>query len=246
MASGTVSPLLYVRSFLFWIVFFVSTLVLAPITVMTFPFPFRVRYATATQWARLNLWWLRLTCGLTFRVEGRENIPEQASIVFCKHQSTWETLALQKVFPPQVWVLKRELLRVPFFGWGLAMLEPIAIERGAGRKAVEQLVEQGVQRLQAGRWVIVFPEGTRTAPGEKGKYRIGGAILAERAQSLVVPVAHNAGEYWPRHSFIKHPGEIRMVVGPAIQTQGRAAADILAEAEAWIETTVASITTLKD
>lgn len=245
MSFRSPSLLLYVRSLLFWIMFFVSTLILAPITVMTFPFPFHVRYATATQWARLNLWWLKLTCGLSFRVEGRENIPDQASIIFCKHQSTWETLALQKVFPPQVWVLKRELLRVPFFGWGLAMLEPIAIDRGAGRKAVEQLAEQGVQRLQAGRWVIVFPEGTRTAPGKKRKYRIGGAVLAERAQSLVVPVAHNAGEFWPRHSFIKHPGEIRMVVGPAIHTQGRAAADILAEAEDWIETTVASISTLK-
>ncbi|BAZ92596.1 1-acyl-sn-glycerol-3-phosphate acyltransferase [Thiohalobacter sp. COW1] len=238
------SPLLYLRSLIFWLVMFTSTLVLAPLTLLTFPFPFRLRYTVATQWARLNLWWLRISCGLHYRVEGREHIPAQASIVFSKHQSTWETLALQRVFPPQVWVLKRELLRIPLFGWALALIEPIAIDRGAGRRAVEQLVEQGTRRLADGRWVIVFPEGTRTAPGKKGKYRIGGAVLAERSGATVVPVAHNAGEFWPRHSFIKYPGEIRMVVGPPIATDGRAAAEILAEAEAWIESTVDRISTL--
>ncbi|HSH29157.1 MAG TPA: lysophospholipid acyltransferase family protein [Thiohalobacter sp.] len=237
--------LLYLRSLLFWAMMLTSTLVLAPITLLTFPFPFRVRYLTATQWARFNLWFLGLSCGLRYRVEGTEHIPAQASIVFSKHQSTWETLALQRVFPPQVWVLKRELLRIPLFGWSLAMLEPIAIDRGAGRKAVDQLISQGRRRLAAGRWVIVFPEGTRTAPGQKAKYRIGGAVLAERSGAAVVPVAHNAGEFWPRHSFIKYPGEIRMVVGPPIAAEGKAAADILAEARDWIESNVDRISTLK-
>lgn len=245
MSRPSPTPLLYLRSLIFWVMMLLSTLVLAPLTLLSFPFPFRIRYATATQWARFNLWFLRLSCGLRYRVEGREHIPEDAAIVFAKHQSTWETLALQRVFPPQVWVLKRELLRIPLFGWGLAMLEPIAIDRGAGRKAVEQLVEQGCKRLSDGRWVIVFPEGTRTAPGHKGKYRIGGAVLAERSGARVVPVAHNAGEFWPRHSFIKYPGEIRMVIGPAITTDGKSAADILAEAQAWIEATVDQISTLK-
>ena len=244
MPKPSPSPLLYLRSLIFWIMMLLSTLVLAPLTLLTFPFTFRVRYAMATQWARFNLWFLQLSCGLRYRVEGREHIPAEAAIVFAKHQSTWETLALQKVFPPQVWVLKRELLRIPLFGWGLALLEPIAIDRGAGRRAVEQLVEQGTQRLAHGRWVIVFPEGTRTAPGHKGKYRIGGAVLAERSGAQVVPVAHNAGEYWPRHSFIKYPGEIRMVIGPPIATQGKTASEVLAEAQDWIETTVERISTL--
>jgi 1-acyl-sn-glycerol-3-phosphate acyltransferase len=210
-------------------------------TVLCFPFSFRVRYAVATRWARLNLWWLRYSCGLTYRVTGRENIPKDTAIIFSKHQSTWETLALQEIFPPQVWVLKRELLRVPFFGWGLAMVGAIAIDRKAGRKAVEQLVTQGRQRLETGRWVVVFPEGTRMAPGERGRYRIGGAVLAEQTGHAIVPVAHNAGEYWPARSFLMRPGEIQVVIGPPIQSQGRSAAEILRQAEAWIEDTMARI-----
>ena len=229
------------RSALFSLVFVVTIPVFALATLLTFPFPFHIRYATATRWARLNLWWLERICGVRYRVEGAEHIPQQAAIVFSKHQSTWETLALQKIFPPQVWVLKRELLWLPFFGWGLAMLGCIAIDRKAGRKAIEQLVSQGRKRLDQGRWVVVFPEGTRMAPGQKGRYRIGGAVLAERTGRRVVPVAHNAGEYWPRRGFIKRPGVIQVVVGPAIATENRDAADILKEAEDWIEATMARI-----
>ncbi|MDV3238696.1 MAG: 1-acyl-sn-glycerol-3-phosphate acyltransferase [Gammaproteobacteria bacterium] len=230
-----------VRSGLFGVVFFTTIPIFAMATVLCFPFSFRVRYAVATRWARLNLWWLRYSCGLTYRVTGRENIPKDTAIIFSKHQSTWETLALQEIFPPQVWVLKRELLRVPFFGWGLAMVGAIAIDRKAGRKAVEQLVTQGRQRLETGRWVVVFPEGTRMAPGERGRYRIGGAVLAEQTGHAIVPVAHNAGEYWPARSFLMRPGEIQVVIGPPIQSQGRSAAEILRQAEAWIEDTMARI-----
>ncbi|MCC6302854.1 MAG: 1-acyl-sn-glycerol-3-phosphate acyltransferase [Gammaproteobacteria bacterium] len=212
-----------------------STLVFAPLAVLTFPFPFTVRYAFITRWARFNLWWLRLTCRLDYQVRGRENIPVGNAIVFCKHQSAWETLALQKIFPPQVWLLKRELLWVPFFGWGLAMLEPIAIDRRAGRKAVEQLVTQGGERLANGRWVVIFPEGTRVPPGQTGRYGIGGAVLAAKSGYPVVPVAHNAGEFWPRRGFIKRPGTITVVVGPAIESQGKTAEMIKEEAREWIE-----------
>ncbi|MFA7388593.1 MAG: lysophospholipid acyltransferase family protein [Thiohalobacteraceae bacterium] len=229
------------RSALFSLVFVVTIPVFALATLLTFPFPFRIRYAIATRWARLNLWWLERICGVRYRVEGAEHIPQQAAIVFSKHQSTWETLALQKIFPPQVWVLKRELLWLPFFGWGLAMLGCIAIDRKAGRRAIEQLVDQGRKRLDQGRWVVVFPEGTRMAPGQKGRYRIGGAVLAERTGRPVVPVAHNAGEFWPKRGFIKRPGVIQVVVGPAIATQDRDAASVLKEAEVWIETTMARI-----
>lgn len=238
--------ILFIRSFIFWLVFFVSTIFFALTAILLFPFPFRVRYAYISQWARLNLWWLRLSCGLKARYEGLENIPSRPSVIFSKHQSTWETLALQRIFPPQVWVLKRELLKVPFFGWGLALTDPIAIDRRAGRKAVEQVVEQGAQRLATDRWVVVFPEGTRIAPGKRGRYRIGGALLAERAAAYVVPVAHNAGEFWPRHSFIKRPGLITVRIGSPIDPAGKSAQEILDLAETWIEDTMKEITTRPD
>jgi 1-acyl-sn-glycerol-3-phosphate acyltransferase len=226
---------------LFSLVFVITIPIFAVLTVLSFPFPFRIRYAVATRWARLNLWWLKRICGVGYKVTGTEHIPHTASIILSKHQSTWETLALQKIFPPQVWVLKRELLWLPFFGWGLAMLGCIAIDRKAGRKAIDQLVSQGRRRLDDGRWVVVFPEGTRMAPGQKGRYRIGGAVLAERTGRLVVPVAHNAGEHWPRRGFIKRPGVIQVVIGPAIQSQGREPADILKDVEGWIEETMIRI-----
>lgn len=227
--------MLFFRSFLFAVGMWLSTLIIAPLAVLTFPFPFTARYAFITQWARFNLWWLRLSCGLRYVVHGRDNIPAGNAIVFCKHQSAWETLALQSIFPPQVWLLKRELLWVPFFGWGLAMLEPIAIDRRAGRKAVEQLVRQGRERLADGRWVVVFPEGTRVAPGQTGRYGIGGAVLAAASGYPVVPVAHNAGEFWPRRGFIKRPGTITVVVGPVIDPHGKDAETIKEEAKEWIE-----------
>ncbi len=236
--------MLHLRAILFWIVFFLSTIIIAPLVVLTFPFPFRVRYATARSWVSINLWWLELTCGLRYQVSGQSNIPAEPSIIFSKHQSTWETLALQAIFPPQVWVMKRELLRIPFFGWALAMLEPIAINRAAGRKAVDQLVTQGKTRLARGRWVVVFPEGTRVAPGTRGRYKIGGAVLAEQSGAKIVPVAHNAGEYWRRHSFVKKPGTIQVVIGPPIETQGKSAQQIITEVEDWIEGTMDKITTI--
>jgi 1-acyl-sn-glycerol-3-phosphate acyltransferase len=222
-----------------------STLIVAPLAVLTFPFPFVKRYAFITQWARFNLWWLRLTCRLTYRVQGRNNIPAGNAIVFCKHQSAWETLALQSIFPPQIWLLKRELLWIPFFGWGLAMLEPIAIDRSAGRKAIEQLVRQGKERLAAGRWVIIFPEGTRMAPGQTGRYGIGGAVLAAASGYPVVPVAHNAGEFWPRRGFIKRPGTITVSIGPVVETRGKDAEMIREEARAWIEHESREISSLR-
>lgn len=234
-------PVMLLRSGLFLVVFVVTIPIFALLTILCFPFSFRIRYAVATRWARLNLWWLKITCGLRYRVTGVEHIPRDTAIIFSKHQSTWETLALQEIFPPQVWVLKRELLKVPFFGWGLAMLGSIAIDRAAGRKAVEQLVDQGRQRLESGRWVVVFPEGTRVAPGERGRYRIGGAVLAEQTGHPIVPVAHNAGEYWPARSFLMRPGEIQIKIGPVIESKGRSAAEILKEAEGWIEDTMQRI-----
>lgn len=233
--------MLVLRSLLFTLGMGISTLVFAPLSVLTFPFPFAMRYGFISQWARFNLWWLGKTCRLYYKVTGRENIPASNAIILCKHQSAWETLALQQIFPPQIWLLKRELLWVPFFGWGLAMLEPIAIDRKSGKKAMRQLLEQGIERLRAGRWVVIFPEGTRIAPGKKGRYAPGGALLAENSGYPVVPVAHNAGEFWPRRGFIKRPGVIQMVVGPVIESRGKSAAQINAAAEEWIENTMRDI-----
>ncbi len=222
----------------------IATLIFAPLSVLTYPLPYLWRYRFITQWTRFNLWWLALTCGLRYRVEGLEYLPRGPAVILAKHQSAFETLAFQRIFPPQVWLLKRELLWVPFFGWGLAMLEPIAIDRKAGRKSLQQLLSDGASRLSRGRWVVIFPEGTRVAPGASGRFAPGGAMLAVHSGYPVVPVAHNAGEYWPRRGFIKRPGVIRIVIGPAIETQGRKSQEINAEAQAWIEENTARISTM--
>ncbi len=236
-----------VRSALFWVVFFFSTIIFSATMVALFWLPFNPRYKIGISWAKLNIFWLELTCNLHYKITGLENIKGMdGGIVFSKHQSSWETLALQFWFNPPAWVLKRELLRIPFFGWGMALSQPIAINRNAGRKAVEQMIEQGRERLKNNRWVIIFPEGTRIAAGKRGRYRIGGAILAERTQAPVIPVAHNAGEYWPRQGFLKYPGTIQIHVGPAISSHSKKAQQIMDEAEQWIETEMASITTLTD
>ena len=237
---------LYVRSVLFWLGFATLIGVFAFLLLLTFPLPLEKRFVLTRAWSALSVHWLRIVCKLDYEVRGLENIPAKAGIVFAKHQSSWETLALNFWFAPQSWVVKRELLWAPVFGWGMYMMDPIAINRRAGHKAVEQLVEQGRDRLGKGRWIIIFPEGTRIAPGKKGRYRLGGAVLAERTGCAVTPVAHNAGEFWPRRKFVKRPGVIQVRIGPPIESQGRTAQEILAEAERWIESEMAAITTLPE
>jgi 1-acyl-sn-glycerol-3-phosphate acyltransferase len=226
---------LYLRSSVYWLLMVLSGALIGFLTVFTFPLPVDKRFRFARSWAVLNLWLLRHICKLTYTVDGMENITRQGVVVLCKHQSTWDTMILQVILPPVRWVLKRELLRVPFFGWGLAMMKPIAIDRSAGRKAVAQLVEQGRPMLDDGYWVIVFPEGTRTRPGEKKRYKQGGSILAVETGHPVVPIAHNAGEFWPRHSFLKWPGTISLRIGPAIDTRDKNAEQVTALAHDWIE-----------
>jgi len=226
---------LYIRSSIYWLLMVLSGAVIGFLTVFMYPFPVDTRFRFARSWAVLNLWLLRHICKLTYTVDGLENITNQGVVVLCKHQSTWDTMILQVILPPVRWVLKRELLRVPFFGWGLAMMKPIAIDRSAGRKAVAQLVEQGRPMLDEGYWVIVFPEGTRTRPGEKKRYKQGGSILAVETGHPVVPIAHNAGEFWPRHSFLKWPGTISLRIGPAIDTRDKTAEQVTELAHDWIE-----------
>ena len=194
-----------------------------------------------SKWSVFNLWWLRVTCNIKHEVEGLENIPGEASIILCKHQSAWETLALQLYFPPQVWILKRELLWIPIYGWCLAVMQPIAINRQSAIKSMRQIATDGVKRLQQGLWVVIFPEGTRVAPGIHKKFQPGGGMLAEKSGRLVIPVAHNSGSLWPRNSFRKWPGTIKMVIGPPIVSKGRSAEEITRLAEEWIESTVRSL-----
>lgn len=223
-----------VRSLLFNLILWTSVLFYAPLALLTFPFPFIVRYRFICAWARFHMWLLRVLCGLRYRVQGREHLPQGAAIVLSKHQSTWETLTFPEIFPVHAWLLKREVLWIPLFGWAVALLNPIAIDRGSGHRAIQQLIEQGRERLSRGVWVLVFPEGTRTPPGSRRPWKVGGAVLAAETGYPVVPVAHNAGQFWRRRSFVKRPGTIDVVIGPAIETRGRKAEDIKREAEAWV------------
>ena len=197
--------------------------------------PFRGRFALARVWARVILAVLRWTCRPRLSGRRREHLPAGNHIALIKHSSSWETVAQALLLPPQVWVLKRELTWIPFVGWGIRQLRAIAVNRGAGPAAVRDVVEQGKARLAEGEWIVIFPEGTRMPPGETRKYGVSGALLAAETGRLIVPVAHDAGYYWPRRGLIKRPGTIRVVIGPPIEAAGRNPREINAEAQAWIE-----------
>ena len=237
-AARVVTPGVFIGSSLFALGLVCSTLVFTPIALASTLLPYRFRWRMVTQWSRFNLYWLSVTCGVRSEVEGLENIPVEPTVILSKHESAWETLALQRYFAPQVWVLKRELLRIPFFGWGLATMRPIAIDRSAGLSAFEQLLKQGAERLVSGCWVVVFPEGTRVPPGVRRRFKQGGARLAVHTGRPAVPVAHDAGDCWPRNSFYKYPGIIHVVIGEPIETAGRSAAEINRIAEQWIHDTL--------
>jgi len=223
------------RSALFAAALVLITPPYAVFILFTWVLPRLARYRIISGWSRCMVWLARWICGIRWRVEGLEHLPARPSVILAKHQSAWETLAFQLIFPPQVYLLKRELLWIPFFGWGLAAMSPIAIDRARGRAALRQLAVRGAERLAQGFWVVVFPEGTRIAPGRRRKYQLGGAWLAARTHAPVVPVAHNAGLRWPRNGFLKRPGLITVRIGPVIESAGRTAESINAAAEAWIE-----------
>jgi 1-acyl-sn-glycerol-3-phosphate acyltransferase len=224
-----------VRSGLFALALALVTPPYALIALATFPLPRMARYRIISGWSLLILFFSKLILGIDWRVEGKEHLPSRPSVILAKHQSAWETLAFQHIFPPQVHVLKRELLWIPFFGWGLALMSPIAIDRTRGVAALRAIVRRGRERLEQGFWVVVFPEGTRVAPGERREYQIGGAWLAAASGAPVVPVAHNAGRVWPRNAFVKRPGTVTVRIGPAIEAADRDPKSINAIAEAWIE-----------
>ncbi len=233
--------MLFLRSGLFFVGQVITAPIFTLIALLALPLNPITRNNLISGWARSMLWWLKVTCNIRYEITGLENIPHSPTIILSKHQSAWETFAFQAIFPTQVYVLKRELLWIPIFGWGLAMSSPIAINRAAGREALKQLVEKGKDRLAKGLWVVIFPEGTRIAPKKRGKYHIGGVWLAVHTQTPVLPVAHNAGDFWPK-GFIKTPGVIQMHIGKPIQTAGLKSDALNQQVENWIEAEMETLT----
>ncbi len=223
------------RSCLFAAVQLLITPPFAILALLIFPLQPVTRYRIITTWSRLIILFAEIICGIRYRVLGAEHIPPQPCVVLSKHQSAWETVAFPVMFPPQVYVIKRELLWIPFFGWGLAMVSPIAIDRASGVRAMKQMIEQGKNRLARGFWVIVFPEGTRVAPGVRGTYQTGGAAIAVHAGAPVLPIAHNAGYCWRRKAFLKYPGTVTVSIGQAIDSRGMKAEALTRLVEDWIE-----------
>jgi 1-acyl-sn-glycerol-3-phosphate acyltransferase len=224
-----------VRSTLFALALCLVTPPYALFALLTFPLPRMTRYRLISGWSRLVIRLARWILGIEWRVEGRENLPARPAVILSKHQSAWETMAFQLIFPPQVLVLKRELLWIPFFGWGLALMSPIAINRSRGMRALRTIARRGRERLAQGFWVVVFPEGTRVPPGSQREYHPGGAWLASASGAPVVPVAHNAGLLWPRNAFLKRPGTVTVRIGPPIDATNRDPKTINELARTWIE-----------
>ncbi len=231
----------WVGSILFTLYLFSSVPVYGAVALLTAPLPRRYTYGVAIAWVDSVLWLLRVLCRLDYRVEGRERLPARNGIVLLKHSSAWETIAQLRVFPPQTWVLKRELMWVPILGWVLWLMKPIAIDRRGGGVAVQQVLEQGHARLAEGLWVMIFPEGTRMRVGETRRYGMSGALLAAAEGLPVVPVTHNAGYFWPRRGWLKKPGTIRVVIGPPIETKGLEPRAVNERAQEWIEGTLAQL-----
>lgn len=226
--------MLLIRNLIYWLILGIFTPIIFLLILPAALFPKGANQVGRT-WAKLMMWSLHNIIGLKYRVIGAENIPTEPSIICCKHQSGWETLALQAIFPPQVFVAKKELFKIPFFGWGLKLIKTIGIDRSAGPKAAQVLMQQGLMRKKEGFWITIFPEGTRMPPGTKGRYKLGAARMAKLFKMNVLPVALNSGEFWPRNSFMKYPGEITVVIGPVIHYDSGSNEEVMAACEQWIE-----------
>lgn len=230
------------RSFLFMLILALVTPPYALLMIFCFPLPHRARRYTAVPWVHFTIWLIKHLLGIDYRLLGGENIPHRPAVILSKHQSAWETVVLQEVFPLALFVWKQELKwQLPFFGWALAVIPMISIDRKAGKNALLQLIEQGRLRLSQGYPVIIFPEGTRVPLGQHRRYKIGGAQLAVATGAPALPLVHNAGEFWGRNAFFKRSGVITVSVGPAIDPQGRTAEEVNRLAETWMEAEMARI-----
>ena len=229
------TALLYVRSFFYWVGLFLSIIYVSIMSIFLLPFSRETCYRYLQPWCTFNIWWIKICCGVNYNVIGRENINlNNNGIILGNHQSTWETMFIPVIFPPISWVLKKELFKIPLFGWALSLIRPIAIDREAGMSAVEQIKVNGKERLDQGNWVCIFPEGTRVKPGVKVRYRMGGALLAKYSGYPVYPLAHNAGVYWPKHSFIKYPGTITVSIGEPFTVEDLSPDEINEKVKSWI------------
>jgi 1-acyl-sn-glycerol-3-phosphate acyltransferase len=228
--------ILFLRSLVFVLLMVAITLIWAPLCFLFAPLPYNQRYRLTSIWNRFVIWAGKVICGMRFQVKGWENLPDAPVILLSKHQSAWETIFYLYAMPrPLVYVFKKELLYIPFFGWGIALLRMIPIDRSKSRDAFAQVVEQGRRRLADGQWIIMFPEGTRSQVGKQGKYKGGGTRLAIETNTVVVPIAMNAGECWPKNSFIKKPGMITVSIGKPISPEGLTSAELMQQVENWIE-----------
>jgi 1-acyl-sn-glycerol-3-phosphate acyltransferase len=226
----------FIRSFIFLIVMAVATVIWAPISMLFAFLPYNQRYYITARWNVFIIWAAKVICGIRYQTRGFENFPDTPAILLAKHQSAWETIFLLMATPrPLVFVFKKEITYIPFFGWAISMLRMIPIDRSKGKDAFSQVVVQGKKRLADGQWIIMFPEGTRIPVGQKGNYKGGGARLAVETQAPVVPIALNSGECWPKNSFIKKPGTVTVSVGKPISSEGKNAVELMQEVEAWIE-----------
>jgi 1-acyl-sn-glycerol-3-phosphate acyltransferase len=231
------------RSLVF-IVFLAITGILysIPISILGKIAPFSMIARIGKHWGWVNLRALEIICGLGYRVKGLENLPDRSSIVLSNHQSAWETIALRALLPPEnTWVVKRELLFVPFFGWALAALQPISLNRNSTRQSIRKLLDEGTYWLERGRWLVIFPEGTRVPPGETRRYGQGGAMIAQKTGCPVVPIAHNAGIFWGRRDIKKYPGKIDLVIGAPIDPSGLSSGEINRRSQNWIEETTGNL-----
>ena len=227
---------LFLRSFVFFLVMTVATLVWAPLCFLAAPLPYKYRYWWTARWNVFVIWAAKAICGIRYQVKGYENLPDAPVILLSKHQSAWETIFYLMFMPrPLVYVFKKELIYLPFFGWALGLLRMIPIDRSRGKDAFAQVVVHGKRRLANGMWIIMFPEGTRIPVGEQGRYKGGGARLAVETGAPVVPLAMNSGECWPKNSFIKKPGLVTVSIGKPIPSAGRDPGELMLEVENWIE-----------
>jgi 1-acyl-sn-glycerol-3-phosphate acyltransferase len=227
--------MLFLKSLLFFIGSFIVLVVVAIGSFFTLPLSYNNRYAWISKWAKFNIWWLRISCNLKTNIIGKQNIPKSTSVIISNHQSAWDVFIFQTIFPPQTWVLKKELLFIPIFGWGLAMLRPVTINRKEKLKAIKKVIKQGSAIIKKGIFLIIFPEGTRRPYGKLGKYQNGGVSIAKKAKCGITPIYHNSGKFWPNGKFIKKPGTITLVIGKTIIVDNQSPTELNAQIIKWTE-----------
>ena len=233
---------LIIRSLIFSTCSIISMLIFSFVCLASLLVPLSYRHRSIRCYLRFYMWLLATVCHIRYEVEGLEHVPsDRVGVVLCKHSSAWETFFMPLVFHDPAVIAKRELSWIPFFGWGLLSSEPILINRSDKTSAMQQIINKGKRALDKGRWILVFPEGTRVPFGQTGKYHLGGARLAVANHVPVIPVAHNAGYFWPKRGFIKRPGTVKVVIGPLMETSGRTPDEVMQSAKVWIDSTVSRI-----